>query len=242
MGEGRNQKASKDARAAARLRPGDLVMSDFDGTVTLVDTGLAVFEALDLREAWYWEERWRDGEIDSMTCLAEQWGLIHLPHEELLELLDSLELDEDFPEFVRRARAVGAQVVVVSDGLDFYLDRMLKRLGFAICPGDPRPGEQHCLARFANHAELTDAGIKITFPHREAECDQCGNCKTAHLARLRESYERIIYLGDGYSDRCVAEHADLIFAKDSLARLLGRDDVAFLPFERFADLIEATLV
>lgn len=241
MDDARQEQINPPAPADARLRPGDLVMCDFDGTVTLVDTGLAVFKALELAEAWYWEDRWRDGEIDSMECLTEQWALVKLPPDELLALIDGLALDQRFPEFVRRARETGAQVVIVSDGLDFYLDRMLARLSFVICAGDPEPEQDGCLARFVNHAALTDEGIKISFPYRNEYCNQCGNCKTTHLKRLRGSYQRIIYIGDGYSDKCVAEHADVVFAKDSLARLLAEKDVPYLAFESFDDIIEATL-
>ncbi len=241
MGDCRDNNTNATQTADVQLRSGDLVMSDFDGTVTLVDTGLAVFEALKLAKAWYWEDLWRAGEIDSMRCLTEQWALVKLPPEELLELIDSLALDECFPEFVRRARAAGAQVVIVSDGLDFYLDRMLERLGFVICAGDPQPDDDSCLARFVNHAALTDEGIEISFPHRNEDCDLCGNCKTAHLERLRGSYQRIIYIGDGYSDKCAAEHADVVFAKHNLARLLAERDVPYLSFESFDDIIKATL-
>jgi len=225
-----------------RLRPGDLVMSDFDGTITRRDTGWVVFDELGLDEAWEWEYRWRDQEISSMECLAGQWGLVHVPPEELLAVIDAIELDERFPEFVRGARAVGAEVVIASDGLSFYLDRMLKRLGLEVCDGDPGPDDRSdCIARYVNEAELTDEGVKIGFPHCNEDCLQCGNCKTHHLRRLRLTYERVIYIGDGYSDRCPAEEADIVFAKDHLAKLMEEENVLYIPFGDFGDIIQATL-
>src|SRR6056297_1700536 len=85
-----------------KLRQGDLVMSDFDGTITKRDTGWVVFDELGLDEAWDWEYRWRDREISSIECLSGQWGLVDLPPEEMLALIDELETDERFPEFVER--------------------------------------------------------------------------------------------------------------------------------------------
>ncbi len=225
-----------------RLRPGDLVMTDFDGTVTRRDTGWVVFDALGLREAWDWEYRWREREISSIECLTGQWGLVKVPAAELLALIDSIELDERFPEFVESARGVGAEVVVASDGLSFYLDRMLARLGLEICEGDPEPGVRRaCIARYVNHAELTDEGVVIEFPHANAACLQCGNCKTRHLTRLQLKYERTIYIGDGYSDRCPALQADVVFAKDHLAQLMDACRVPYVPFEDFGDVIELTV-
>ncbi len=224
------------------LRPGDLVMSDFDGTITLRDTGWVVFDELELDEAWDWEYRWRDGEISSMECLRGQWGLVDLSPDEMLALIDELEVDERFPEFVSRARDVGAEVVVASDGLNFYLDRLLERMGFDICEGDPDPDHPStCIARYVNTGELTEDGVKITFPHSNEDCLQCGNCKTDHLKRLRTNYERVIYVGDGYSDRCPATEADIVFAKDHLADLMDEEGVDYTPFETFADVIAHTL-
>ncbi|MGI5819723.1 MAG: MtnX-like HAD-IB family phosphatase [Armatimonadota bacterium] len=225
-----------------RLRPGDLIMSDFDGTITKRDTGWVVFDELELEEAWDWEYRWRDREISSIECLSGQWGLVDLPPDELIALIDTLQTDERFPEFVERARAAGAEVVVASDGLSFYLDRLMKRMGFEICDADPdpeHPGE--CIARYVNMAELTDEGVRITFPHSNEDCLQCGNCKSGHLARLQLKYDRVIYIGDGYSDRCPAMQADIVFAKDHLAKLMDEKGVEYEPFETFADVIAKTL-
>ncbi|MCD6360401.1 MAG: MtnX-like HAD-IB family phosphatase [Armatimonadetes bacterium] len=225
-----------------KLRPGDIVMSDFDGTITLKDTGWVVFDTLELEEAWDWEYRWRDREIGSMECLRGQWGLVNLPPDELLALVDDIELDERFPEFVMRAREAGAEVVVASDGLSFYLDRMLERLGFEICDDDPEPGVlRDCVTRYVNTAILTEDGVHIEFPHSNPACLQCGNCKQSHLSRLRLKYRRAIYIGDGYSDRCPAMTADIVFAKGHLAKLFDEDGLPYVPFESFDDIIAATV-
>ena len=225
-----------------KLRPGDLVMSDFDGTITKRDTGWVVFDPRGLKVAWDCEYGWRDREISSIECLAGQWGLVDLKPDEMLALIDTLETDERFPEFVTRARAAGAEVVVASDGLSFYLDRLLKRMGFEICEGDPEPGERRdCITRYVNLAELTDEGVKITFPHSNEGCLQCGNCKTAHLSRLQLKYDRVIYIGDGYSDRCPALQSDIVFAKHHLADLMTEHGVEYIPFGSFGDVIEMTL-
>jgi len=45
--------------------------------------------------------------------------------------------------------------------------------------------------------------------------------------------EEIVYVGDGYSDRCAAQAADRIFARDGLARYLDERGVRY---EAFGDL------
>jgi 2-hydroxy-3-keto-5-methylthiopentenyl-1-phosphate phosphatase len=61
------------------------------------------------------------------------------------------------------------------------------------------------------------------------------------MARLKLLYDRVIYIGDGYSDRCPAMQADIVFAKDHLADLMDEKGVQYEPFESFADVIEKTL-
>ncbi len=215
----------------------DLLFVDFDGTISLIDTGIAVIDALDLDEAWELEHQWRRGEIDSMQCLAGQWGMVDLPPRAVYRMIDSLELDDEFSVLAEAAIEIGAGLVVVSDGLDFYVDRMLGRLGWQTCDGDEvinRP--RQCIPRFANHAQVTDSGIRISFPHRNRACDQCGNCKRSHLERLREHFSRVIYIGDGHSDLCASRHADLVFAKAALAADFDAAGDAYTPFETLSDV------
>jgi 2,3-diketo-5-methylthio-1-phosphopentane phosphatase len=219
------------------LGPGDLVLSDFDGTISVQDTGLEIITRLQLASAWELEERWRAGEIGSAECLALQWGLVRLPEAELLAVLDSLELDETFPAFVAFCRERGADLAVLSDGLDLYAERMLRRLGLRPCvQPEIFPPPEGGLALYTNHGEWTPQGVRVTFPCPERECDACGTCKTARLRRLRPGYRRLIYVGDGYSDMCAARHADVRFARSHLADYCRQQGLTFFPFESFAEV------
>jgi 2-hydroxy-3-keto-5-methylthiopentenyl-1-phosphate phosphatase len=46
----------------------------------------------------------------------------------------------------------------------------------------------------------------------------------------------VVYVGDGYSDRCSALAADRVFARDGLVPYLERKGVPFEPFEDFVQL------
>jgi 2-hydroxy-3-keto-5-methylthiopentenyl-1-phosphate phosphatase len=47
-----------------------------------------------------------------------------------------------------------------------------------------------------------------------------------------------VYVGDGYSDRCAAELADLVFARRGLARYLDERGLAYEPFDDFHQIAE----
>ena len=63
----------------------------------------------------------------------------------------------------------------------------------------------------------------------ESPCSVCGEpCKRADVAGLGA----FVYVGDGYSDRCVSLAASRVFARDGLAAYL---DGLGHPYEVFTD-------
>ncbi len=79
---------------------------------------------------------------------------------------------------------------------------------------------------------------KIEFPYSSRDCEECGTCKRDILQRKRkEGYYPIIYVGDGYSDRCASLFADWIFAKRRLAKILISKKRGFSYFQSFESII-----
>jgi 2-hydroxy-3-keto-5-methylthiopentenyl-1-phosphate phosphatase len=77
--------------------------------------------------------------------------------------------------------------------------------------------------------------MRIAFRER-ALCDVCGErCKRAEVADLAAG-RRVAFVGDGYSDVCAAEVADLRFARASLARHLDAGGHPYVPFEDMHDV------
>ena len=64
----------------------------------------------------------------------------------------------------------------------------------------------------------------------------CGEpCKRSDLAGANG----FVYVGDGFSDRCVAQAASRVFARDGLAEYLAAESVAFERFDDFYDIATA---
>lgn len=83
----------------------------------------------------------------------------------------------------------------------------------------------------ANRLDARPDGWRIRF-RDEAACATCGEpCKRASLAG-----EPYAYVGDGYSDRCVALAADRVFARDALATHLDELGVRYEPFDNLHDV------
>lgn len=203
------------------------LVSDFDGTASLTDVGDAIVKNYAGPAAWHEvDAAIRRGKLTTKGAYEVVYSRIRVSAAELEKFVLSFALDPDFPAAVRLFAARGLPALIVSDGFDFYIDRLLERAGLA------------WLTRYSNHLEITGSVPKVSFPHHGAlSCRQCANCKTYHLKKLRAQGYSIVYLGDGHTDRCAAQRADLVFAKGYLAQFLGRKGIPFHPFQRYADVL-----
>jgi 2-hydroxy-3-keto-5-methylthiopentenyl-1-phosphate phosphatase len=122
-----------------------------------------------------------------------------------------------FAELARKHRPL-----IVSSGFHELIEPVLEREGLE-------------LEVRANRLDPRPDGWRVLFRSDEL-CPVCGEpCKRADLAGLGEA----AYVGDGFSDRCVAESAARVFARDGLATYLDRKGLPFEPFDDFYDVAEA---
>jgi 2-hydroxy-3-keto-5-methylthiopentenyl-1-phosphate phosphatase len=194
---------------------------DFDGTIALEDTTDVILERFALPAWRAIESDWLAGRIGSRECLARQIDLIRARPEQLDEVVREIPLDPHFPEFCALCRNRGIPLTVVSDGLDQVVTGMLARAGVNV-------------PVLANRLEwLGKDRWRLDFPHATAGCRAAaGNCKCRALDK--EPGTLRIMVGDGRSDFCAAETADLVFAKGALTEHCQGTGVTYLMFGNFA--------
>lgn len=201
------------------------IVCDFDGTVSVGDVTDLLLERFG---APGWEEletAWQLGEIGSRACLAGQVALLDAAPAQLDAAIDSIALDPAFPAFVADARAAGMTLVVVSDGLDRAIRALLSRYGL----GD-LPIVANCLEQAGPRA------WRLGFPHSNPACRAAsGTCKCERAAGLRRHASRVLLIGDGSSDFCVAGSVDYVFAKHRLIAHCRERGYAHHPIQGFAD-------
>lgn len=84
----------------------------------------------------------------------------------------------------------------------------------------------------ANRLDPRPDGWRVRW-RDETVCEHCDeSCKRGGLP----ADGAVVFVGDGYSDRCAALAADRVFARDGLARYLERKGLAFEPFVDFVAL------
>ncbi|MGB9773423.1 MAG: MtnX-like HAD-IB family phosphatase [Bacteroidota bacterium] len=204
------------------------IFCDFDGTVSQNDVGNLLFKTLGNGESESIVQLWRDGKISSYECLRRECETVPpLKDGELESFVESQALDPAFPELVRFCKERGIELTILSDGLDYYIDYLLKREGITDVPF------------FANHLELTmDRRLVVSFPYTDEECTVCANCKRNHMLAGSGEDDIIVFIGDGKSDQCAVQYADVIFAKRALAQYCNRERIPFYPFQTLHDVVE----
>jgi 2-hydroxy-3-keto-5-methylthiopentenyl-1-phosphate phosphatase len=200
-----------------------LLLLDFDGTVTAEDT-------IDLLvQAWapdVWAETeaaLRAGDMTLDEALERQLAGVRATEDEALGFMRAeIELRPGLPGLVAFCLEHAVEPVIVSSGFHEVIQPILAWHDVE-------------LPVVAHRVTFSAEGGRIAFLDRDV-CTHCGEaCKRADAARLAGGRE-IAYVGDGWSDRCAALDADLVFARDALAAYLTELEVPFLPFESLADV------
>ena len=204
------------------------IICDFDGTVSARDVGHHFFGTYvpDRGRRRELLERWKIGLISSRECLERELGMLEADRGELDAFIEGESLDPYFKDFVDFCNRRKYEFLILSDGLDYYIDRLLMKFGLGF------------LDFRANHLVLNNGSIAgIEFPfYNKLECTMCGNCKRYHLERLAERGYFTVYVGNGYSDRCPSGYADLVLAKEDLLVHCRRERISCIPFENFRDV------
>ena len=187
------------------------VVVDWDGTVTETDgLHLVLLEFGDERIYDAAENR-LGRDLTLHEVIALEFESVRAPLDEVVEWVrEHMRVRAGFDEFARTHRPR-----IVSSGFHELIEPVLEREGIE-------------LDVVANHVDARPEGWRARF--RSAEpCSVCGQpCKREDV----RGFDGFVYVGDGFSDRCVALAATRVFARDGLADYLEARGV---PFEHFHD-------
>jgi 2-hydroxy-3-keto-5-methylthiopentenyl-1-phosphate phosphatase len=191
------------------------VVVDWDGTATETDgLHLVLLEFGD--ELIYEQHEERLGrDLTLHEVIAGEFRSVRAPLDEVVTWVrENVRFRAGFPEFARRYRPL-----VVSSGFHELIEPILVR-------------EDLQLRLLANRLDPRPDGWRVLF-RDETPCPVCGEpCKRSAVAGL----DGFAFVGDGFSDRCVAEAASRVFARDGLASYLAQRRVAFERFDDFYDV------
>jgi 2-hydroxy-3-keto-5-methylthiopentenyl-1-phosphate phosphatase len=199
------------------------ILVDYDGTIAQTDVSDTVMAE---HVGGDWEEAaaaYDAGLIGSRRLMELEMALVDDEESALLATAAGQPHDAGFVPFVRRAQAAGIPVEVVSDGFGFFIRPALERLGVGELP------------IVTARTTFADRRARIDWPNGNPRCFVCGTCKRDRVLAHRAAGRRVVFIGDGESDRYAAGYSDVVFAKRSLVRICLE---AGWPFHRWTEFSE----
>jgi len=197
------------------------VFLDYDGTISTRDTGIVLLERFAPPEWRAIDDEYVRGEIGSRVCLLDEWDLLPKDEAQLRAAAIEVPLDPGLEPLVGALREAGAELAVVSDGFGFYVRDRLAALGVPIVTND---------------VDWSTGALEFPNADRCCACSSCGTCKQAPIKDAKHRGLTTVLVGDGASDQKAALLADVLFAKDGLARWCDRAGVPYHPFTTLADV------
>jgi len=198
-----------------------IIQCDFDGTIINNNLSTLLRENFAPRNWQDIESDFLKGNISVERSNKFQFALIKEPKEKLQEFVrQHITLRAGFIDFVSYCNEKQLPFVIVSSGLDFYIEPVLEEIGLQNL-------ELHC-ARTA----FTRNGIEVSYYDPEGNPIDKG-FKSSYLKWLQKRGGEVIYLGDGLSDLDAAHQANHVFATGNLQYLLERESIRYHSFSDF---------
>ena len=191
------------------------VVVDWDGTVTETDGLHLVLLEFGDEKIYDAAENRLGRDLTLHEVIALEFESVRAPLDEVVGwMLENVRIRAGFDEFARAHAPL-----VVSSGFHELIQPVLEREGLE-------------LEIVANRVDARPQGWHARFRSDEP-CSVCGQpCKRSDVGR----FDEFVYVGDGFSDRCVALMATRVFARDGLATYLESKGVRFEGFEDFHDI------
>ena len=206
------------------------IFTDFDGTITIYDTWMELGNVF-IRDKEAWAElirQFENQEIGTRECFTRECGLIeNFDIEKFNDIIDRQRLDPKFTEFRRFCDKHGIQLTILSEGMDYYIKRVLKNNNLDI-------------PFYSNKIVVSEdkKSFRLEFPYSDSDCERCGTSKRNIMMNLTGDDEVSVFIGDGFSDACVVNYADVVFAKKSLASYCWKNNITYFEFQTFGDIIK----
>jgi len=206
-----------------------LVQCDFDGTITVGDVSFVLLDTF-ADEGWrQLLKEYQDGKMSVGRFNASAFAMVKADRKTLLSVArNTLKLRPGFHELVACCREKGFRFVIVSNGLDFYIEEVLKYTG--------ETGIEFFAAKTQFHPE----GLKVQYIGPDGNSVD-SDFKGAYVNLFLIEGYRVLYVGNGDSDFSPAKRCHYVFATDNLlahCRQARLDCVPFTDLNEVARVIE----
>lgn len=204
------------------------VQIDFDGTVTEEDVS---FLLLDTYVGNVWREHLKEytsGDISVGAFNKKVFGMMKADRQTMTKFVltsDRVKIRTGFKEIIDYCVKKGLKAVIVSNGLIFYIEAILKSLGIS------------GLEIHAAENVFYPGGMKVRYIGPDGKEVEAGFKEAYTAALCKEGYD-VIYVGNGTSDIYPSRLARHVFATDDLLQRCKQEKLKCFPFNDFHEVIK----
>ena len=202
-----------------------LVQCDFDGTITQEDEA---FLLLDAFADGNWRQvltEYRESKISVGYFNTKAFAMVKTDRQTMVDFARrTVRIRPGFGELVSYCCRKGFQLVIVSNGLDFYIKVILKDIGV------------EDIEVFAAQTRFSSRGMEVKYIGPDGSQLQDGFKEAYTKLFLNRGY-RVVYVGNGPSDIPAARLAHRIFATSELLALCKETNLNCTPFTDLNDVV-----
>ena len=203
-----------------------LVQCDFDGTATEEDVSFLLLDAFadgDWRPLF---SQYQEGEIRVGDFNRRAFAMVSADKRTLIKYMEGrIRIRQGFRDMVDYCRKKGFRFVIVSNGLDFYIEKILGTIG------------EKDIEVFAAQTRFNPELIKVQYIGPDGNSLNSDFKGTYVNLFLTEGY-RVIYIGNGASDVSPARRSHHVFATGDLLVRFNKTRINCIPFTDFNEVIK----
>jgi 2-hydroxy-3-keto-5-methylthiopentenyl-1-phosphate phosphatase len=207
------------------------IQIDFDGTVTLEDVSFMLLDIYVGNEWRKYLEEYSSGKITVGTFNRKVFGMLKADRKTMTDFVltsERVKVRPGFRELVEYCSGKDYKTVIVSNGLIFYIEAILKKSGVSKIKG---------IEIYAAKNEFFPGGMKVAYIGPDGKELEAG-FKEAYTSMLLKKGYRVIYVGNGDSDIYPARQSKYIFATDQLLKRCHTEKLDCIPFNDFFEVIQ----
>lgn len=204
-----------------------IFISDFDGTITEKDFYWILLDDYIGQSGIDYYSEWKKTKKIGTEFLNTVFGWHPLTEDQRDEALGKVAIDPKLEAVVEFVESHQGEFHILSAGFSYYIEDALKRRNLS---------HLHVLT---NEGTFRD-GCFVMEPDKKSPyySDVYGINKETVALHYKAAGKKLYFVGDSEPDFWAAQHADVIFAKNELAKLLEDKNIAYHSYKNFGDIYE----
>jgi len=206
-----------------------IFVTDYDGTITGKDFYSLLAERYIPADKPDYFAQYREGRMTHFEAMAAYFAFAPTEEQELVDLLEASRADPELGESAALLQRAGWELLVVSAGSSWYVERVLRQAGVTATVYS-NPG------RLENGRGLVLEKLDPLSPYHSASVGVDKSAVVRHSLRVAQT---VAFAGDGSTDlqSALLIQPELRFARGFLADALRQRGEIFRPFSRWSEIV-----